>query len=407
MILKCGARQPVQSTQQNRQMQPIGARFAVRAGNVGQYSPFVHVALPEELGDDAWSGVLIALAEPVEDAPDAAALASEVVESVVIAMLGADADNAIPLLQQAFANANTWLYAENAKRGMQRKVALGLSCLLLIGDDLFVAQLPPGQVLIRQDAELFAFPPLESWSPSFQPDRTYELPNPLGLRAQTEPQIFYTRAERGDQVFALSSSVARHIPNVQEALCSAGILDETVDVLLSVARGLGVASGYGAVVEIPQQRRSGWWRGREREVVPEKDRPTLAADDHLSSIADGWTTEPVLRTQIENSPVFPLDQDAPKVQTEETEPGALSWLGTSRPGHSGRGRAMPENSLGDTEIDGLESSLAPASQPALAMTASSHRGPNTPDVMPFQDSVGILGAVSRFLGNRRVRRAPH
>lgn len=407
--------QPTDGERPARRGQLTGVRFAVRAGNLGQYSPFVHVALPGQLIDDAWSGMLIALAEPVEAAPDDATIAAEVVETLVVALLGAEADNAIPLLLEAFSNANTWLLAENAKRGTRRKIVLGMSCLLLIGDDLFVAQVPPGQVLIRQDTELFAFPPLESWAASFQPDHTYELPNPLGLRANTEPHIFYTRAEPGDQVFALSSSIARQVRPVQDALCRATGLDQTEHILLDIARGPGIESGYGAVVEVPSERRAGWWKGRRRDEVSgtEPGAGVERVDDALSPMLARRTTNPPFSINLENSPPLPLDQNAPNMQTERAEPVALSWLGSGPSGQPGVGRALPDNSPDDTKLayDGRQPSLAsaPASRPALPTTASVHRESSTPVavafVRPDQDAVGILGMVSRFFSNRRGGRA--
>jgi len=347
-------------------------RFAVRAGNVGQYSPFVHVALPGALDNDTWSGVLIALAEPVDAAPDDAAIAAELIDTFAVALIGVEADNAITLLQQAFENANTWLRDQNAARGSRRKVVLGLSCLLLIGDDLFVAQVPPGQIMIRQDAELFAFPALESWSTTFQPDHTYELPNPLGLRSRTEPQIFYTRTEPGDQVFALSSSVAKGVLSVQDALCQASSLEQTERLLLDIAVGLGVESGYGAVMEIPSERRPGWWRGRQRDDdAPadggfQQDTPKHFSDDMLSPIRMLATLQPPFVANSEKSPRLALDQKAPNMQTERAEPVALSWLGSHSPGSPGDGRALSEARPDGTEtrIDELESSRIPTSQPA-------------------------------------------
>ena len=143
---------------------------------------------------------------------------------------------------------NRWLLGQNRANAGRRKIFLGLTCVVRCDDDLFIAQVPPGQALIRQDGRLFAFPTLRSWLPSFQPSRTYDLPNPLGLRDQTEPQVYYSRVEAGDLMAVTSSSIAARLKPLEDEIRDAAGVDDLIDTVSDCCDRHGVVSGEAGIV---------------------------------------------------------------------------------------------------------------------------------------------------------------
>ena len=221
--------------------------FCLDRGEERAESPFLFIG-------DAGSGIggrarlLLALADPVERAVGDGAAARTVINALCDAVEGRDADEVLGALHAAFAETSRWLLGENRANAGRRKIFLGLTCVVRCEHDLFVAQVPPGQALIRQDSRLYAFPKLRSWLPTFQPSRTYDLPNPLGLRAATEPQVHYSRVAEGDLLAVVSSSIAARLEPLQEEIGDAAGVEDVVDTLADLCERHGVVSGEAGIV---------------------------------------------------------------------------------------------------------------------------------------------------------------
>jgi hypothetical protein len=223
--------------------------FCLDRGEERDGSPFLYVADDDGPRDES-ARLLLALVEPVERAGGDALAAQVVIDDLRAAIDGRDPDDVIGTLHIAFASLSRWLLHENRLNSGRRKIFLGLTCLVSCGDDLFIAQVPPGQALIRQDGQLFAFPWLRSWSPTFQPSRTYELPNPLGLREGTEPQVYYSRVESGDLLAVVSSSIAARLEPLTDEIRDAGGVADVVDTVADLCDRHGVVTGEAGVALI-------------------------------------------------------------------------------------------------------------------------------------------------------------
>lgn len=221
--------------------------FCLDRGVEGEASPFLFVGdEPGRMGTRA--RVVLALVEPVERAAGDGAAARVAIDELREAVEGREPDEVIGALHGAFAGLSRWLLSENRLHRERRRVFLGLTCLVRCGDDLFLAQVPPGQALIRQDNALFAFPKLRSWLPTFQPSRTYELPNPLGLREITEPQVYYSRGERGDLLGVASSSIAGRLEPLADEIRDAAGVEDAIETVADLCRRHGVVSGQAGFV---------------------------------------------------------------------------------------------------------------------------------------------------------------
>jgi len=223
--------------------------YCLDRGEERDESPFLYVADDDDGVSDR-ARVLLALVDPVERAAGDTAAAVQVIETLRNAIDGLDPDDVIGALHGVYGRLSRWLLHENRVNAGRRKIFLGLTCVVGCGDDLFIAQVPPGQALIRQDGQLYAFPRLRSWSPTFQPSRTYELPNPLGLRELTEPQVYYTRVEDGDLLTLTSSSIAARLEPLSDELRDAGGVDDIVETVSDLCLRHGVFSGEAGAIAI-------------------------------------------------------------------------------------------------------------------------------------------------------------
>jgi hypothetical protein len=208
--------------------------FCLAGGERCAESPFLFVdAGVARAGGRA--RVLLALVDPVERAAGDVAAAQAIIRELRRAVDGRDPDKVLETLHDVFAGLSRRLLAENRANAGRRKVFLGLTCVVRSGDDLFIAQVPPGQALIRQDGCLFAFPKLRSWLPVYQPSRTYDLPNPLGLRETTEPQVYYSRVAEGDLLVVASSSIAARLEPLEDELRDAACVEDVQDTLTDLS----------------------------------------------------------------------------------------------------------------------------------------------------------------------------
>jgi hypothetical protein len=94
-----------------------------------------------------------------------------------------------------------------------------MMCLALAGSDMFVAQLPPGQLLIRQGAQIYAFPSTgDSSGVASGVDIEAPEPAPLGRAVSAVPRLLHTRVGPGDVILLASSTMLRGAPRAAREL---------------------------------------------------------------------------------------------------------------------------------------------------------------------------------------------
>jgi hypothetical protein len=332
----------------------IGTRFALHDGYPIEDTPFVYLAAPDALRQPAWSGVLLIMTEPLEPAPGVTEAAVAVIDELRDALDGVAAEDAIARLSDAYQASNVRLYRENTQRTIRKRIYLGVTTVMLCGGQLIVAQTPPGQLLVRQDDALYAFPALDSWQPDFQPSRTYDLPNPLGLRFQVEPDVFYSEAAAGDLIVALSSKLARAVASLEEEIRLVDGPEDALALVVDTCERQFVATGHGVTTVVPQ-------RVSPEPVVPARSLPPELEAFDFQSWESGEQPED-LGGQYRRWDTAPLDLTHFTMQTESAHEEGLDWNVTATQGEPELRRATPSPRDLDADHD-IHHQWRPANMP--------------------------------------------
>lgn len=238
------------------------AELVIRAGRLTEGTAFLSLDPFDDLGAPNTQRLYISL-EPVEDTPLAGGVADEVVQRLRRAIQQAGSQTATSVLLTAIEDVNHWLVQANAIRDPERRVTLGFTCILSRGDDLYIAQAAPSQILITQEGELYAFPELDRWH--WSREEQEEVAAPLGVREATQPDLYHTKLEAGDVLVLCSTSAARVLNRGPQDVFVRGETDEILGYIDEMARMYGVEDAHAAVIVVPYRRRAR--RTRERPAV--------------------------------------------------------------------------------------------------------------------------------------------
>ena len=238
------------------------AELVIRAGRLTEGTSFLSLDPIDDLGKSNSQRVFISL-EAVADSPLAGSVADEVAQRLRSSIGQAGSGAATSVLVTAIEDVNHWLVQANAIRDPERRVCLGFTCVLARGDDVYIAQAAPSQVLIAQEGELYAFPELDSWNWHGQ-DSAEETASPLGLRETTQPDLYHTKIDAGDVIVLCSTSLARVLQRGPQDTFIRGEVDEILRHVDELARVYGIEDAHAAAVVVPYHHRP----RRSRERVP-------------------------------------------------------------------------------------------------------------------------------------------
>lgn len=195
---------------------------------------------------------LLLAVEPLEPGRRAREVAAVALAAVRTAVAEAGAQSPAAALRRAFAVANAAVRDENRRPGTAagaRKVYVGVTAVVLDGRDLTIAQVPPSQLLVVQERQLYAFPSLASWRPDYVPESERPGPEPLGYADDVRPDFFRSVAAGGDLLALCSSMIGYYL--AWEALGTAATPAVTSVALLdgdperACARLEEIVVGYG------------------------------------------------------------------------------------------------------------------------------------------------------------------
>lgn len=225
--------------------------LVIRAGRLTEGTAFLSIDPIDDLGEERSQQIYLVL-EPIEDSPLTGNVADEVIQRLRNA-LDTNSQSATSVLLGAIENVNRWLVEANAERSPQRQVTFGYTCVMSRGEDVYIAQAAPSQVLMAQDGELYAFPELDSWHQ--KRERSPEDSSaPLGSRETTQPDLYYTNIAAGDVIILCSTSIARVLHLGPQEVFLRGEVDEILAHIDELARTYFVEDGHAAAIVVPYHR---------------------------------------------------------------------------------------------------------------------------------------------------------
>lgn len=222
------------------------AVVAIDAGRLLDDSPFLSLDPADDLGCRG-SRHVFAILEPVDDVPGVESAAREVLDLIHEEMARRGGQSPTAALLAAVEAANGWLCAANVDRPLTHRLRFGLTLLVARDDDLYLAQVPPSQVLIGQEGVLYAFPSLETWRGRHRLDETAQ---PLGQFPEIEPELYHTRIERGDMITLVSTGLARAIDLAPQDVFVEGDAAAVAEHLVGLIETFGVSDAYGAAIAV-------------------------------------------------------------------------------------------------------------------------------------------------------------
>ncbi|MGH2557887.1 MAG: hypothetical protein ACRDJH_02400, partial [Thermomicrobiales bacterium] len=152
---------------------------------------------------------LLAVTEPLAPTADGMRVAAEAIEALGDTFRTGEGTLAT-VLRASCESAHQRVRAANQPDGPQsldERVFVGLTAVALDGEEMLIAQAPPGQAIVVQDRQVYAVPSLDSWGRTYDARAEDESARPLGTGVQPALRISATTSASSDRVLLCSSGL--------------------------------------------------------------------------------------------------------------------------------------------------------------------------------------------------------
>lgn len=217
-------------------------------------SPYLSTAGCEQIGHKGVHS-FFAILEPLNVHPESAELAPLVLDRLEQELATRMSFTATSAISASVEAVNEELHHYNQHRPREDRLYYGLTCGISRGDNLYLAQVVPSQILIAQDGELYAFPDLSTWHWSRRSETQTALEQPLGLHGEIEPDLYHTRVEPGDLIVLCSGSLARVIQREPQDVFTRGDADAAIEHLRDLAHAYNVDNATSAAIAVTRASR--------------------------------------------------------------------------------------------------------------------------------------------------------
>lgn len=204
-------------------MQPLEIRTGVQvtvAGTTYANSTRTLIVTPAPHQPEAINrGQLFVLCEPVGPVERSEHACQVVTKAIRQTFYECEATSAASALRLAIIAANKALYQDNMRCAPAQRITVGVTALVLLGNDLFIAQIQPTQLFLRCGGKLRAIPTHPSWDHAQVNVAQVALTSSLGASLFVEPEFFRAVLQPGDALLLSSSTlVTRFDPPTMTAL---------------------------------------------------------------------------------------------------------------------------------------------------------------------------------------------
>jgi len=161
----------------------------------------------------------------------------QVVDAIAEAYRRAPLGSITMALRQALTVANRQLYQANQAALSDQKIAVGVTCAVLRGADLFLAQAGPALAYMVHKGDLQRIPTDSPWLSQARAPTT-PISAPLGALSETDPLLVHFFLEPGDWLLLCSSILVRYAAEEEiRAAVMQGNPQTLVQALEQLARG--------------------------------------------------------------------------------------------------------------------------------------------------------------------------
>jgi hypothetical protein len=139
-------------------------------------------------------------------------------------------------LLQAVRSANGYLLKENQNSITTERRGAGVSCAVLHGEDLFIAQAGPAALYLAQQEQTIRFPEFSPWLDNVPQEEVDAAP--LGTRPEVRVDLFHRPLADGDTILLVDSRLARQVhPQSWHSILTTAPLNAALGELLHEGRG--------------------------------------------------------------------------------------------------------------------------------------------------------------------------
>src|SRR5689334_17109790 len=228
------------------------SQFGLVSGIRQPRSDMVLVAEPAGLfAPEARKGQLYIVAEADQDVArgrDACQLVSRTIRKQ---FYGDSSYSVTSALRKAISAANKALYEHNFSVSAAKRAVVGVTCAVVKGSDLYIAQILPAQSYVLSDGKLRAIPTVAAWSQADPGTLSFAKPGALGGSLSVEPEFYRAVLRPGDALLLCSSNLARLLGQDDVLrLLRAGDAALMSDRLAEFCRNQGLTEAHGIAAAV-------------------------------------------------------------------------------------------------------------------------------------------------------------
>lgn len=174
-----------------------------------------------------------------------------VMETIPKAFYGDISLSVTASLRAAMRAANKAVYHYNLNASNHKRVLIGVTCAVLKGQDLFIAQVVPSQIYILTEEHVRALPTHPSWNPAHTSIAPFLKPASLGSSLHIEPELYRCRLRTNDAFMLCASAFAPLlIPEEVEGLLRAEDPGVAIESLYALSQRSGITDSYALAIKL-------------------------------------------------------------------------------------------------------------------------------------------------------------
>mgnify|MGYP001156633897 FL=1 len=188
-------------------------------------------------------GKLWILTQPACPSVGATTAAKLVMETVEESYYTSNSPTITGALEEAINQANRLMYEYNSGAPIHKQAYLGISCIVLHDQEVYIAQVQPAAILVIHGGEVSFFPPD---GPLPEEELT-----PLGLEQRAEVELHRSGFRQGDTMVALSTDLASALYESAKEEFLYDDYEAIIDKLFALSIERSILDGHALVVEFP------------------------------------------------------------------------------------------------------------------------------------------------------------